>query len=99
MLVDYLNNLWILCQQRTVVKYNRAKDRFDSFYPILKDSLINDFTLGIENDILFISFNYLYQFRIGDNHLSKYKFKGENSNDEFRINFEPQIILDNKGGI
>jgi len=98
--VDRLNNAWVLCPSRPVVLYNRKIDNFEKFST---DSVpefgICDLAVGTGNDMWLVSGeeSKLYHFNQNSNSVQTFLLTDENGNRT--INFLPQILVDNIGQI
>lgn len=100
--VDASNNVWVMCQQRPVVIYNRNTDNFDKFKTKdFNELIICDLTLGTDSTVWMISRSNseLYHYSGDKKLLSLFQLKDENGKDKKIFNYFPQIIVDNKGGI
>lgn len=100
--VDASNNVWVMCQQRPVVVYNRNTDIFERFETAdFKQCVICDITLGADSTVWMISYNNgeLYHFSGNKKLLSSFQLLDENGNDKKNLSYYPQILIDNKGGI
>jgi hypothetical protein len=100
--VDASNNVWVMCQQRPVVIYNRNTDNFEQFKTKdFNDLGISDITLGTDSTVWMISNerNKLYHFSGDKTLLSSFRLIFENGKDIKNFSHSPQILIDNKGGI
>ncbi|GAB1451540.1 sensor histidine kinase [Draconibacterium sp.] len=99
--VDASNNVWVMCQQRPAVIYNRNTDCFERFKPAeIRELVISDITLGPDSTVWIFSNNNkkLYHFDIENRLLSAFQFLDENGNPKIFENY-PQLLIDNKDGI
>ena len=100
--VDASNNVWVMCQQRPVVIYNRNSDSFDRFKTNdFNELVICDITLGTDSTVWMISRgnNEIYHYISDKKLLSSFKLMDENGKDRKIFSYHPQILIDNKGGI
>jgi streptogramin lyase len=101
-LVDKLNNVWILCHSRPLVKYNRAKDNFESInLPGFRDSVPKYIIQSFNKDILWMFIpddRKLYKYNVLDQRMSIVKVTDDNSsnlNDFW--SYIPSVLIDNNG--
>ncbi len=100
--VDASNNVWVMCQQRPVVIYNRVTDKFDRFKTSdFKELVVCDITLGTDSSVWMISANNseLYHYSDITKLLSKFQLWDENGIDRKIFSYSPQVLIDNKGGV
>jgi streptogramin lyase len=100
--VDASNNVWVLCQQRPVIIYNRVTDKFDRFKTSDFNELVFcDITLGTDSTVWMISgsSSELHHYNSDKELFSSFQLMDENGKDRKIFSYSPQILIDNKGGI
>jgi hypothetical protein len=100
--VDASNNVWVMCQQRPVVIYNRKTDNFERFKTDdFNELVICDITLGTDSTVWMISRSNseLYHYVSDKKLLSSFQLFDENGKDRKNFNYYPQLLIDNKGEI
>lgn len=100
--VDGSNNVWVMCQQRAVVIYNRSTDSFDRLMvDDLNELFVSDITLGPDSTVWLFSMgqNKLYHFDSHKKLLSKFQLLNETGEKGKYFSSHPQILVDNKGEV
>jgi ligand-binding sensor domain-containing protein len=96
--VDKLNQVWILCQGRPAMILNRANDTFIPFsLGINRDSRVNEITLGPDKKMWVSNTEALYNYDSEKKIIKCVKPVYENSLTAYNI--ASQIAFDNLGGI
>jgi ligand-binding sensor domain-containing protein len=96
LIVDKTNRLWILCDSRPVVIFNRARENFE-FLEINGKNDIPMYDMFTENhNIWLINLNLIYQYNDSLKLLRTIKMVNEN-NEELKMTFPPQLVIDNQG--
>jgi len=73
--VDRLNNVWILAQQRPLVRYDRAGDRFvREYFNVSGDTILLDIITGRGNDLWLSTRQSVYRYDPSLNLGAEYKF-------------------------
>jgi ligand-binding sensor domain-containing protein len=98
--VDKINNVWILCQGRQPVVYNRANDCFDRFYfSSAFGSRLNDITVGRDSSLWLTFRTVLYNYNVVNKQIKTYNIVCDNNSIAVSDNNSAQIAIDNNGGI
>ena len=101
-LVDELNNVWVLCASRPLMRYNRAKDNFERVsYKGIRDSVEKHILPSFDKKSLwfFIPIDRkLYKYSVENQQFKSIEVTGENGIDMSNFwNSFPYIVADNKG--
>ena len=98
--VDHLNNVWIICQGRPAVIYDRAKDCFNIFnFSSAYNSLINDIAIGPDNNVWLTMGRFLHRYNLETKHLTSYQIVSDKNNQLISDHYSSQIVFDNNNGI
>jgi ligand-binding sensor domain-containing protein len=98
--VDHLNNVWILCQGRPAVIYDRAKDCFNYFcFNSNYNSRLNDIAIGPDKNVWLVMGRFLHRYNIETKQLTSFEIKSDSNDLLINDNCSPQIVFDNTGGI
>ena len=99
-IVDNLNNVWVVCPKRAVVKYNRTNDSFDKFKPGKYNEFVaSDIICGNNNDIWLLNqeVNNLYHYDLKTTKLDSFVLVNEIGNKQTPFKEIPEMIKDNEG--
>jgi len=94
-LVDSLNNVWVLCSSRPIYRYNRAKDNFEKF-DLLKDIVVFDITMDNHGDIWLLGVDQLYHYYQSEKRIEPVKILCSDNHEPFIDYYKLQLIFDNK---
>jgi streptogramin lyase len=98
--VDQINNVWVLCQGRQSVTYDRAKDCFKRFYfNSDMNSKVNDIAVGHDSIIWLTMRTHLYKYNVLSKKIEDFKIVSDNEYRSICDNNSGQIVIDNKDGI
>lgn len=97
-LVDSLNNVWILCEGKPIYKYNRANDNFEKF-ELLKDQRVFDINMDKNGDIWFTNDSKLFHYSTTENCIDTVKVVGINNQESIFFHSTPQLVFDNQNRI
>lgn len=100
--VDRDNNLWVICPQRQVVRYDRINDRFIKFIPEgYSEFRASDIVVDRDDKVWFLceELNSLYGYDLQSEQISKFQMVDEFGNDNPLFYGFPisELKCDNKG--
>jgi len=98
--VDQLNSVWVVCQGRQAVIYDRANDNFRRFlFKSQFNSRINDLTVGHDSTVWLTMKTFLYRYNVITKKMDTYSIVSDKNHQSECDNNNAQIVIDNKGGI
>jgi ligand-binding sensor domain-containing protein len=97
-IVDHLNQVWVLCQGRPAMILNRANDTFIPFsLGQNQDARVNEIALGPDNTMWLSNDKALFNYNIEKKQIKSIKAEYDNSLVAYTV--ASQIAFDNHGGI
>jgi streptogramin lyase len=95
-LVDSLNNVWVISQARPLVRYDRASDSFiREYFSSIADSVIADVAICSGHELWIVDENYLLQYNPVTHKSKTFTLVDEKGLHPFIFNLYPQIVTDN----
>ena len=101
-LVDKMNNVWVLCPERALVVYNRAKDNFERFRPNGMDEFIaGSITSDAQGNVWLLNLhqNLLYCLHPETMKMDTFQMEYNGETEQLWDTTLPNIVFDNHSNI
>lgn len=94
-LVDSLNDVWVLCTLKPLYRYNKVNDNFVSFN-LVANNAFSDITMDNKANIWLIDRERLFHYFPSENKIRQLRIVSDNNQNSFCFENKPQIVFDNQ---